>query len=271
MPIAKLKNTNTYYEVHGAGEPLVLIHGLSGNASAWTLLMPYLEKHFQVICYDMRGSGQTRFNDKAFNISDLADDLAELLDFLGMNKAHILGHSMGGIIAQDFAARYLEKINRLILLHTRIQNTFVTQRFWEGLIHLRKKYNIPQQELVELGAFWSFSPTFLANAENIKMLKEWAAAYAYPQSVENFELQANALKMFDGRPLTPKLSMPTLIVSGSEDILTPAQAMRDLAGTLPQTIYVEQKGGAHCSTIEAPEWLAKELYGFLQDAEAGAK
>ncbi len=264
MPIAKLKNTNTYYETQGAGEPLILIHGLSGNASAWRLLTPCLEKHFQLICYDLRGSGQTHFDTKAFSVSDLADDLAELLDFLGLSKAHIVGHSMGGVIAQDFAARYPEKTNRLILLHTRVQNTFVTQRFWEGLIHLRKKYHIPLGELVELGVFWSFSSAFLENAENIKMLKEWVKAYPYPQSVENFELQANALKMFDGRPLIPKLTMPTLIVSGSEDILTPAQAMRELASILPQATYVEQKGGAHCSTLETPEWLAEELIQFLR-------
>lgn len=268
MPFAQLKNTSTYYETYGTQTPLVLIHGLSGNSSAWRLLLPYLEKNFQLICYDMRGSGQTRFDGKAFSISDLADDLAALLDFLNINKAHILGHSMGGTIAQNFAARYPEKTNQLILLHSRVQNSFVSQRFWEGMINLRKKYAIPLQELVELGASWSFSPRFLENSDNIQMLKAFVGNYPYPQSVENFELQANALKMFDGRVFASKLTMPTLIISGSEDILTPANPMRKLAKVLSHATYIEQEGGAHCSNIETPEWLAPVIIQFLHEIKA---
>lgn len=67
MSFAKLKHNNCHYTVQGSGTPLVLIHGLSGDITAWTLLMPYIEKHFQVICYDMRGSGQTTFDGQAFS------------------------------------------------------------------------------------------------------------------------------------------------------------------------------------------------------------
>jgi pimeloyl-ACP methyl ester carboxylesterase len=264
MPFATLKNTKTYYDVCGRGEPLVLIHGLSGNSSAWASLMPYLEKHFQVISYDMRGSGQTSFDNQAFNISDLADDIVELLNFLALPRAHILGHSMGGTIAQNFAARHPEKTNHLVILHSRVCNSFVTQRFWEGMINVRKKYTSPLEDLVEFGAFWSFSTPFLENPANIAMLKEWTAAYPYPQTVENFELQANALRDFDSRLFISKLMMPVLVISGSEDILTPAQVMKEFANRLPCATYLEQQNGAHCSTIETPEWLTEQLIRFLK-------
>ena len=253
MPIAKLKSTETFYEIYGQGESLILIHGLSGDSGAWSTFIPYIKDHFQVITFDVRGSGQTKFDGKAFSISDLADDVASLLEYLNIKNAYIVGHSMGGVIAQDFAARYSNYTKQLVILHSRIKPNLISQRFWEGVIHLRKKYKIANVDLSGIMIPWAFTESFLAKDETIELIKSMTQAHPYPQSVENFELQFNALKVFDGRSFIPKLTMPVLIVTGKDDILTPLKEMRKLAEVLPNAIYLEQECGAHCSPMEAPE------------------
>jgi pimeloyl-ACP methyl ester carboxylesterase len=105
-----------YYEIHGDGDPLVLVMGIGYDSTLWTLhQVPALAQHFQVILLDNRDVGRSGKASRAYTISDMADDVAGLLDALAIQRAHLLGLSMGALIGQEFALRHPGRLKRLVL------------------------------------------------------------------------------------------------------------------------------------------------------------
>ena len=102
-------------EVHGEGFPLVLIRGFGSNADHWYCQVPAFSAHYSVVVFDNRGIGRSDIPDSPFTISTMADDTVGLMDFLGFRRAHILGISMGGMIAQGIALKHGQRVNGLIL------------------------------------------------------------------------------------------------------------------------------------------------------------
>ena len=118
MPKIKTNNIELYYEVYGAGQPLVLISGLGYPLWQWHKMVPFLAEHFQVITFDNRGVGQSDKPAGPYTAQMLATDTAGLLDALGIEKAIIAGHSMGGFVAQAMALDFPQKVAKLILCST---------------------------------------------------------------------------------------------------------------------------------------------------------
>ena len=106
MPKARIEGVELYYEIHGSGFPLVLIRGLGSNADHWYSQVPPFSLRFRLVIFDNRGIGRSGKPDVRYTIPMMADDTAGLMDALGIPKAHILGLSMGGMIAQEFALRH---------------------------------------------------------------------------------------------------------------------------------------------------------------------
>ena len=115
VPFAKVNGIEMYYERVGQGEPIVLITGLAGDVSFWNKTVPMLSDRFDVITVDNRGAGRTRCSG-SFGIEDMADDVIDLLDHLGIFKSNILGWSMGSHIALDLAARYPDRVRTLTIV-----------------------------------------------------------------------------------------------------------------------------------------------------------
>jgi pimeloyl-ACP methyl ester carboxylesterase len=119
VPKAKINDINIYYDVHGDGFPLVMVMGFLGNADCWDpRMLPALSDKFKVIMFDNRGAGRTDVSDKEFSIKLLAEDTVGLMDVLNVPKAHVLGTSMGGMIAQELALNYPGRVEKLILTAT---------------------------------------------------------------------------------------------------------------------------------------------------------
>jgi 3-oxoadipate enol-lactonase len=115
MPTKKVGDINIYYEIHGKGEPLVLIMGYGLSSAAWSPVLPALAQKYKVITFDNRGAGKSDKPDGPYTMDMMAGDLAGLLDAIRIKAAHIFGISMGGMIAQHFALRYPERVRSLIL------------------------------------------------------------------------------------------------------------------------------------------------------------
>jgi pimeloyl-ACP methyl ester carboxylesterase len=106
-----------YFEVHGQGPPLVLVMGIGYDATLWTLAqVPALSQMFQVVIFDNRDAGRSSSATGPYTIADMADDVAALMDALDIKRAHLLGLSMGGMIAQEFALRHAGRLHRLVLI-----------------------------------------------------------------------------------------------------------------------------------------------------------
>ena len=121
MPTINVNDINIYYEVHGEGEPLILIGGLANDITDYTdhtTIIPELSQHYTVIAFDNRGVGRTDKPDAPYSIEMMAEDTVGLLDTLGITKAHLLGISMGGRIALALTLRHPERVNALVLAST---------------------------------------------------------------------------------------------------------------------------------------------------------
>jgi len=116
MPHMNVGDTKVHYEVHGSGEPLLLITGLCGDLTSWKKALPLLDREFEVITIDNRGAGKTEHPGRPFTMEDLADDSSGLLEGLGIKKAHVLGASMGGNVAQELTLRHPEQVYTLTLM-----------------------------------------------------------------------------------------------------------------------------------------------------------
>ena len=115
MATVRVNGIELYYELHGAGEPVVLIQGLGANITGWDLQLEPLSRQYQLIAFDNRGAGRSEKPEEPYSIHQMADDTAALMDELGIESAHVVGHSMGGMLAAELAALCPHRVRRLVL------------------------------------------------------------------------------------------------------------------------------------------------------------
>ena len=118
LPKIIVNDIKINYQIRGEGEPLILIHGGSGSSMHWLYQVPELSKHYRVIVYDVRGHGKTDKPKQQYSIELFSEDLSELMNKLEIDEAHIIGHSLGGMIAQQFALNFPNRILSLVLTST---------------------------------------------------------------------------------------------------------------------------------------------------------
>jgi 3-oxoadipate enol-lactonase len=124
MAYARLNDINLYYEVHGSGEPVLLIPGLGSDAGTWATFLPVLKDGYKSILLENRGSARSTKPEGPYTTESMAEDAVALLDHLGIEQVHLIGKSMGGMIAQIFAARHPERVRSLVLACTFMQQAY---------------------------------------------------------------------------------------------------------------------------------------------------
>ena len=112
---AEVNGINLYYETHGAGRPMILLHGGLGSGEMFGPILPTLAEHHQVIAVDLQGHGRTADIDRPIDIRLMADDIAALIDHLGLEKPDVVGYSLGGGVAFITAVKHPEKVGRLVV------------------------------------------------------------------------------------------------------------------------------------------------------------
>lgn len=261
MPTVQLRDIVTYYEEHGSGDPLVLIMGLGGDLQAWARQVPALAKHFRVITFDNRGAGRTSAPDKPYSIAGMADDTVALMDQLGIERADVLGLSMGGMIAQELALAHPGRVNRLILLATAPNIEGYVRRIVEAWMNVRRS-NLSREQVLRLTAIFIYSPELLNDDERFDQAITAGLANPYEQRDHAFLRQAKAVLAFDATDRLKDLQNNTLVISGAEDILIPPRNGRRLAELLPNAEYRELPGG-HVGAIEYAEEYNAAFLEFL--------
>ncbi len=262
MPIFGDGQNKIYYEIHGEGEPIVLIAGYTCDHLAFDALIEHLSNEYQLVLFDNRAVGQTKIPGGSFSIKDMANDTLHLIEELNLKKPALLGQSMGGAIAQTLAVYYPSNINKIILLNSVSHYNFVPVTALETLLNLRK-LGISFDILMNATLPWLFSSNYLAKVNQIDRLKKAALNIAYPQSLMDQERQFNALKSFDLRDRLQDILLPTLIVASEEDALISVNEVRQLAKSIKNSEFHIIPGG-HASTMEQPEKLSEVIIEFLQ-------
>ncbi|MCF8230106.1 MAG: alpha/beta hydrolase [Bacteroidales bacterium] len=263
MPSVKVNNIEIYYEVHGEGEPMILISGLAGDSQSWQFSINTFSNHFKTIIFDNRGVGRSDSPSPPYSIEEMAKDVIGLLDFMDINSAHIVGHSMGGYIAQQIAIQYPERVKKLVLESTA---PFSSRR---NIGLFRNFYNcwrsgIDMELWLQQFYYWVLSQKSVEDKKFFDSIVKYTLDYPYPQPLEGFLGQINAIENFDVNAHLNKIVAETLIVIGEEDILIkPKEAELLYQGITHASYpsYIEKVG--HSAHLEAPKAFTNTVLGFL--------
>jgi 3-oxoadipate enol-lactonase len=266
MPKVKVGDINMCYEIHGQGEPLVLIPGAGSTSNGFARNIPVFSKKYQVIVYDLRGTGRSEAQDVPYTLETLADDLAGLLSAIDINAAHIFGASMGGMIAQYFALRYPERTKSLILACTKFGGPHEIPVDAEVMDYWQHPKQLSPENSIRESLRFTMSREFIEKNPDvidqiIKQAIESPPPYNSPQSAM---LQIQALLQNNTYDKLPEIKAPTLVIHGDADRMSPAGNAKILASRIPNAELVILPKMGHAFTIEAFDESNRIILDFLK-------
>jgi pimeloyl-ACP methyl ester carboxylesterase len=256
MPSVEAAGTELYYERAGNGEPMLLIQGMSANILAWgDVFRPELERSFDCVVFDNRGMGRSGRAVLPFTIADMAGDAAGLLDALEIDRAHIVGISMGGAIAQELALAHSDRVRTLTIGATFCGGPGATLMSPGDLQMLGAAYASGDPEQV-FRAMWeiNISPTHRAQVSSFEAFREMAGRLPAPRPVVTQQMQACA--QHDTSARLHELAMPTLVIHGTADRLIDVSNGKLIARLIPAPIELLEDVG-HMFWWEQPERSAE--------------
>ena len=255
------KGMKIYFEKHGDKQPLMMMHGLARDHETWLPYLDFLTQHFQLILPDGLGSGQTEC-DHPFTIEEMADAMAAVIEEVG-GPIDVMGHSMGGYIAQHLAIRHPHLVKRLGLVATTAHQSPAARLAMETSLEMRKK-DVPLHLVAMSFLPMAFSNHVLGQEGAVDKLIENTLGGSFPQSLENFEAQVNACRNHDTRSQLAKIECPTWICAGEKDHLaTPEESVVLHQGITNSTFNVID-GAGHVIQVEAPEALFTHMLNMFQ-------
>ncbi|MBW4562113.1 MAG: alpha/beta hydrolase [Mojavia pulchra JT2-VF2] len=261
MPRIHINGIDLFYDIQGIGEPLLLIAGFMCDYTYWSLLMPSLVKQYQVIRFDNRGIGRTSAPDSPYSIQQMASDAAALLEQIGTKKVYIAGHSMGGQIAQELALAYPEKVQSLILLSSLAKGDALFNSIITTWGDLPSTLDLKLYEQVILP--WVFTDAFYSIPGMIEMIVNMAINYPFPPTPHGLYHQSRAILGSDTTDRLKDIHCPTLVLVGTQDILTPVKFSEQLAQSIPNAELVVLDRGGHGFLVEFPDAVVAAMLKFL--------
>lgn len=257
-----INKANLYYEVHGQGEPLLMLQGWGMDITGWQYILEPLSQVFKVIILDNRGTGRSEVTPGKYTTRLLADDTAVLLDHLQIDKAHVLGWSMGGMIAQELALAYPQKVNRLILSATSAKVT--AKSSFIAWSHIEAINRGELQTAVNWQLSFCFSKALFANEAMLFEIKESAMNPPYPVTYDGLVSQFAAIASHDRRRQLRTIKAPTLVLGAKEDGIIDIDQVKSLALEIDNSQLRILPGG-HMYHIEYPEIFGRTVIEFLED------
>jgi pimeloyl-ACP methyl ester carboxylesterase len=221
-----------FYMEAGAGEPLVLVMGFGGDHLAWGLQIPAFAAKYRVIAFDNRGVGQSDAPDVPYSTAMMADDAVGLMDGLGIERAHLCGVSMGGMIAQEITLRHPSRVRTLQLHATLARPDAYMRSLVEGWRKVR--IALGREEALRVLALWLFAPcSYEQRPEFVELVLQNAIANPHPQPLTGYLRQGDAILAHDTLDRLDRLRCPTLVSVADQDILVPPRFSHAIAQRVP--------------------------------------
>jgi pimeloyl-ACP methyl ester carboxylesterase len=263
LPEIPRPGVTLHYETRGRGAPLLLVAGLASDALSWLTVAEPLASRYRTIAPDNRGVGRTLPQDVPVDVDTIADDCAALLDHLGVAQADVLGHSMGGFVAQRLAARHPDRVRRLVLVATGHR---AGERIVDRFFALADRLDAGEDRATWFRSLFEaiFTRRFLSDPAMVDLALRWAIEYPFAQSAAGFRRQCEAMAAFDSREDVRAIAHPALVVAGREDVLFPPERCAAFAAALPGARSAVIEGAAHAVHTEQPRAFVEAVVGFLQ-------
>jgi len=265
MPTISLNDREFYYEEAGEdGEVLVFLSGLGGDHRAFGLAQRHFARRMRTLAFDSRDAGRSWRADSAYTTADMADDVADWLDALGVTEAHIVGHSLGGLVAQELALQRPDLTRSLALCSSHAGSTPWRKAVIESWIRLRELAGS------DLGTFSRgtlpllVAPSFFEHPEQIQGLIRFAERNEWSQDPAAFARQARAAASHEAGPRLGRLVVPCLVLSGEHDLVNPPPIARALADCIRGARLEILPDVGHMPHIENKADFRDALERFLQ-------
>jgi 3-oxoadipate enol-lactonase len=253
------------WERHGSGPPLLLIHGLGYARWGWEPVLPGLAERFDIVLFDNRGIGESDAPPGPYSVVEMAADAVQVLDEAGIERAHVVGTSLGGMIAQELALTHAERVDRLVLACTTPGGP--------------KAHPMPQVTVALMAEAATLEPA-VALRRFVENALAPASVAAHPELVDRimahrlataqqpaaWAAQASAGATFDAYDRLGALAAPTLVQHGGEDVVVDPQNADLLVELLPDARIERFPGTGHLFFWEEPERFVASVSAFLEDA-----
>lgn len=265
MPKVTTNGIEMYYEERGSGEPVICIMGITAPGAVWDAHASHWEKNFRCILGDNRGVGQTDKPAGPYTSAMMADDYAGLMDALGIKKAHIVGCSMGGIIAQQLALRHPDKVKSTILMCTWARLDRYGKAIFDHLKHI--KAHLRPEQMMNYVQLLIFTKPFWDNDDcyaGVTQGQADAALNPGPQPLHALEAQAAACQSHHTVDELKNIKAPCLIIGGKNDIFTPRWMAEELAAGIPNNELQLFDNAGHAFHWECLEAFNAKSMEFLQ-------
>jgi pimeloyl-ACP methyl ester carboxylesterase len=263
MPHTQVNGINLHYEIEGQGQPLLLIMGLGAPAAAWDPeFVREMGKIYKVITYDNRGTGLSDKPDVPYSVAMFASDAVSLLDALKIPRAHVFGVSMGGMIAQELAIHYPQRVASLILGCTTPGGKHAVAAPPQSLKALEGRAGQTPEEAAREGWKLSFSEEFIReHRTELEAHLPRVLAHVTPRFAYERHFQATmTLRVYKQ---LKDITAPTLVATGRDDVLIPAANSEILAREIPGAELAIFDNAGHGFVTSAREPLLTALKGFL--------
>jgi 3-oxoadipate enol-lactonase len=266
MAIAEVNRQRLYYEVHGDGEPLLCVAGLTCDTLVWIPQIQAFSAAYRTVIFDNRDAGQSSMAEGDYEIADMARDALALADHLELDTFHLLGVSMGGAIAQEIALQAPDRVRTLTLAVTFAAGGAYARRLAE--VWTARVAHVSHEQHVDELMLLNHSEGFYDNPEMVEFIRTAMLNNPHPQPPEAFARQIAASGRHAARERLGSLTMPTHVIGGEYDILVPVWKSREVASLIPGSKLTILPAAPHGLSIERAEEFNAAVLDFIREAAA---
>jgi pimeloyl-ACP methyl ester carboxylesterase len=277
--IPSFDGTEIYYESRGTGEPIILVYGIACLMNHWHHQIKYFSRFNQVICFDLRGHHQSYpvADKNNLNIASTAKDIESILNDLKIEKAHFVGHSFGAPVIFSAYEQFPDRFKSITLINGFARNP-IKGMFGLDIVEpfffwVKNQFKDSPEMLTRIWKMAVYNPVSmravaLVGGFNLK-LTHFKDIEVYAKGVAELDLDVflnlfEDMMKFNGEAVLDSITVPTLIISGENDNVTPKSYQEEMASRIKNAEYVEVPYGSHCTQLDFPDYINLKIKSFLK-------